>query len=198
MGVSPFLFKFCSQVNTMHRLFVALTLSDELKDLVLNTFAQYPKEGLRGISASNLHITGIFLGNVASTDLVDLKAELKALSERHEPFYLSMEAATPGPKLHRPRLIWTEITPSPGFSELVSDLRSQLSRFWSNPDSRPPLPHITMGRFRKNFKPPKDLPVIPLSGAADLEVASIELWESKPGPEGSVYTSLETWKFRQA
>lgn len=138
----------------------------------------------RWLRPENLHVTLVFLGQVAARRL----PELASLAERVQcpPFALSLD-----------RLRWwrgnrllclaPEVTPA-GLSVLVADLSAALSAAGFELERRAYRAHLTLAR---QVAASDRLPGLP--GPIVLEANAFSLMESRATPAGSRYLSLGIW-----
>lgn len=138
----------------------------------------------RWLRAENLHVTLVFLGQVAAGRL----PELKCLAERVHcpPFSLSLN-----------RLQWWRgnrllclapgVTPV-GLSVLVAELSAGLAAAGFELESRTYRAHLTLARqvAASDRLPGQSDPIV-------LEANAFSLMESRATPAGPRYLSLETW-----
>lgn len=145
--------------------------------------------GLRPVSPASIHLTLAFLGTRPLAE-VGLMAEAidRALREVGE-----LEGGAPLwlPK-RRPRALALEVREASGsLEELRSDLVEGLGSLtgWE-PERRGFLPHLTVGRASRGFRPNRGgLPPVP---ALRFLPEAITLYRSQLDPEGARYESLYT------
>ena len=176
-----------------HRLFVAIPIPQPLKAYILEHGNTFAAPGLRLTLPENLHLTGIFLGNVDADQIPDIEDELADIASRHHCFTLKPRIIEAGPNARRPKVLWTLMWESQPFLNLVKDFRTELNRFAQHPDERKPKPHITLGRYKKNYQPPRPLRPVETIDGPEMEVTQIELWESKLKKSGAEYGSMGEW-----
>lgn len=138
----------------------------------------------RWIRPENLHVTLVFLGQVPTARL----PELKGLAGRVQcpPFPLVLDELQwwRGHRL----LCLAPGTPPAGLSALVADLSAALRAAGFEPERRAYRAHLTLARQsastdRSLVQPD---PIV-------LEAAAFSLVESRTRPGGSRYSSLGTW-----
>ena len=128
----------------MPRLFVALTLPEDVKHLA----AALQDEGgpVRWTRLAQLHLTLRFIGE--TEDEAGLIAALRTV--QHAPFSLRLKGVGTFPNRRRPRLLWTGVE---GDTHALADLQRQVEQAvvhtGSDPESRRYHPHVTVGRFRR-------------------------------------------------
>ena len=178
------------QARERLRLFVALTLSDATRhELAAWQHAELAgRAGIRPVPAAQLHITLVFLGSRPATDVEPICAVVR--SRAADARIAPLEAV--GYRETRQVSMVTLREESPGGASGASDLARALMQALSSLgvyrlEDRPWLPHITVARFKTRPKlsprPPRLDPFRP---------REVVLYESRPGPGGSVYTALES------
>ncbi|MBY6034395.1 RNA 2',3'-cyclic phosphodiesterase [Marinobacter daepoensis] len=174
----------------MPRLFFGLEIPGATKAELLRV-----KTGLSGArwqQANQLHLTLAFLGEVEASRVPD--AQSLAREVRHSPFDLRVQGLGCFGRPEKPKILWAGVTPETELRDLQQSLATQLThhRFaLKNPSFKP---HITLSRFQANSGSVAALldqhPDTPFGCLAVHEFA---LFESRPGPQGSVYTVLERY-----
>ena len=163
------------------RLFLAIPLSDALKDSVLGLQSAFRAAGVRGryTRPENLHLTLAFIGEFGDPDLV-----LEAMETvEFEPFSIEMD------KLGRfDDLWWTGFGESAELNALVRRLRRALAEAGIPYDRKKFSPHVTI--LRRADIPARDrLPDSELAPEA-MTVDRFCLYNSTRGKGGMIYTEL--------
>jgi 2'-5' RNA ligase len=172
------------------RLFVAIPLPESLKDVLLPHLDGVPGK-FRRVPPKNLHVTVLFLGEVDRSDLERIKDALASVASRHAPFDLHLKDVGVGPRPSKPRLIWARFRKHDAFTALCEDVRSALSPYIQNEDTRSPRPHITLARFARGQQDQFFPSVSALDGS--LAVKDIQLWQSVLDPSGAKYSCLDSF-----
>jgi 2'-5' RNA ligase len=169
------------------RLFLALWPEDavrrRLRDLL--------EKGLsirsgRPEPVANLHITLVFIGDVAADRVDAIEQAIAGVSAA--AFELLLERVG---YWERPRILWLgprEVPPA--LYALVKDLRTVLETCGVQPETRPYLPHMTLAR--KVHRPPPPATLEPIR----WPVSGFSLMESVPVERRSSYRELATWPLR--
>ena len=161
------------------RLFIAIQLSDSMKDALIHTQNAMFDHGVRGryTGEENLHLTLAFIGEYPDAALV-----LEALSEvAFSPFDLTLEGLGCFGDLW-----WVGIQKSAPLDALVRRVRRALSESDIPFDRKRFSPHITLIRKAKGEMP--GLRFAPES----MLVERISLMRSDRGKNGMIYTELGT------
>lgn len=170
------------------RLFLALDLPDDLRSAL--AVQQFLLPLPRREPVENLHLTLVFLGEVAQWLAEDLHDALMAFRAPA----LSLEVT--GFDLFggdRPRLVHAMVHPDPALMVLQSRLATLARRSGAEPEARRYIPHITLGRF----PPQRGAEALRIESAvaqtafrAAFAVSEVTLFRSDRSSHGSVYTAL--------
>ena len=159
------------------RLFVAISLSEELKKSITGTLHEMKKAGIRGnyVPTQNLHLTLAFIGECRDADAV--KNVLASIS--FKPFKLALsDMGTFGD------LLWVGMKGGQGVSGAARAVRDALDAAGVDYDRKKFTPHITIIRKMsgnwKQVKPPK----------GDMMVRKISLMKSEQKDGKRVYTEI--------
>jgi 2'-5' RNA ligase len=162
------------------RVFIAIPLSEEFR-VSLNSYVElYRKYNMRWVAPENWHITLIFLGSIAPSDLARVQEIVFTEARTIHQFSLDFETLCFIPP-KRPHLFWARFQLSQPFSQFVQKLNAQLHREMV----RAPVPHITLGRLRSHFTFDIQSIQLPPVTVRECEVISSTLTD-----KGSVYSSL--------
>lgn len=169
------------------RLFLALWPDDGLRGRLRDLLErELPVRSGRPEPVANLHITLVFIGDVAGDRVSAI--EQAVASVPGAAFELSLERVG---YWERPRILWLgpREVPAVLFS-LVRDLRVALETCGIPPETRPYLPHMTLAR--KVLRLPPAVAIEPLRWA----VGAYSLMESVPCEGRSAYRELARWPLR--
>lgn len=168
------------------RLFVALPIGEQLLSSIKQLILMNKNlDGVRWTPLGNLHLTLFFLGEVDTIHVpeVILRMDEVQLIEFQLTFHsFSLEGGRP----KHPSMIWAKFNNSPEFTALYLKLRNSFEPFISEPIKfSDPIPHVTVGRFKKvqefELSIPMDEPFI---------VRGMELWQSVKSSTGVIYPIL--------
>lgn len=183
------------------RAFVAACLDPELlakiqrnQDLLEN---QLPSQAVRWTQSKHIHLTLKFLGNVAVSNVELLKSGLKTAAQGCRAFELRVSGLGCFPSFSRPRVIWLglegELAP---LQELQQKIERICESFGSHAEERRFQPHLTIGRVLAAGEKGRRVAEVVRGWRAGLigkwTLREIKLIQSKLGPHGSTYISLET------
>ena len=163
------------------RLFIAIQLNEEMRNLLGDIQDSYRRMAVRGnyTPAENLHLTLAFIGEYDDPDKV-LEA-LEAVS--FQPFRISLDRTGCFGDLH-----WAGIADSPQLENLVKQIRHALADAGITFDKKRFRAHITFLRratFPRGAKTP-----FPGIKTANMLVEEIALMCSTRGKHGMIYTKI--------
>ena len=166
------------------RLFIALRLSDRIRDVLVEAQEEMRWKGVQGnyTKEENLHLTLAFIGEYPEPDEV-----LEAIGEvGFVPFRIALgETGT------FPDIWWAGIEPSDSLEALVKRLRRVLAEHGIPFDRKKFVPHITLIRKPScRAEIPLD-EVIQRLPAESMTVDRISLMRSDRGKDGMIYTEIE-------
>ena len=161
------------------RLFVAINLSDEMKDALISAQNEMYDLGIRGnyTKEENLHLTLAFIGEYPDSEPV--MDALSAVSIR--PFDIALNGIGSFGTLW-----WAGMKDSPALTAVVRRVRRVLAEHDIPFDRKRFSPHITLIR-----KPSGEMPGIDIEPAS-MTVTKISLMRSDRGRNGMIYTELGT------
>ena len=127
------------------RLFIAINLSDEIKESLCLTMRELQAEGSKGTFSGreNLHLTLVFLGEVERSRISDIKAAMETVA--FAPF--DIEIGSPG-RFRRDEgdILWIGLKPNSKLASIRESLIKELKKRNFSPDDKPFKPHLTLGR----------------------------------------------------
>lgn len=167
------------------RLFFALWPSDEFRDEIVSaTRTMASDSGGRVIPPENLHVTLLFLGQVARSQLASVQ-QAGAACANSAGFELIFDRAE---IWGRANLLCLTTSSSPAaVTELAKKLRDSLRGEGSGKDEHEFRPHITLARDLPRRSRPETIK------ALRTKVNELVLVDSRPGPSGSQYSVLSRW-----
>ena len=128
----------------MPRLFVAIDLSDAVKESIL--LLQNGLRGAKWVACDNLHLTLRFIGEVPDIEADDIHSALSKI--RGFPFVLKLGGVGVFSSGSRPRSIWIAVEDRSAIDSLKCDIDRALVRLGFSPDGRKYIPHVTVARLK--------------------------------------------------
>lgn len=180
------------------RLFIGLDVPYEMRrNLELLLQLLRPQASIAWSSLSNLHITTKFIGEWPPHRLDELKRALESVP-RPAPLAIRIRGIGWFPNPHHPRVLYAGIAAPDSLAQLAGDTETACAQLGIPRENRAFHPHLTLARI----KPPADLAHLrqvisdlPSSDFGAFTSTEFHLYESRPGPAGSVYTKLSTCSF---
>lgn len=184
------------------RTFLAIELPDivlaSIRSTVLPLQTRFPKDPVRWVPIENMHVTLKFLGKTNSSDLADIKEQIKSCCRQSPAFDLELAGLGGFPAMQRPRVLWIGTKGSEQqVTELHGCIEARLQRLGFERENRKLHLHVTWGRVRRGT-PASEQRVVG-EALSDAEVGSLgqmrvehlTLFESHLRPAGAEYEMLE-------
>ncbi len=177
------------------RTFVAVFPPPEVREALFRAARDLPaSDDFRLTSREKIHLTLKFLGEVAEEDLARVKRTLAPIRGRYEPFEISVSGFGAFPSERQARILWSGIEEGTGpLRAIAHDVEELLEPLGFGRETRPYVPHLTLGRTRDRRAKVEVASVAP--PALRFTVSGVELVESAPGAGGVTYSILETFSF---
>lgn len=180
----------------MIRAFLGLDLPAPIKSqLVLEQFMLPVKDR---IAPENMHITLVFLGNVAEPVLEDLHLSLDT-TELGPPLHLQLKGLGLFGK-SEPHNLHAVVAPDPRLAALHAKLVRMAQRAGIDPDARRFGPHVTLSRLPKGSFERAELEAAIVRDALwtsdPFEVGAVTLFRSTLTKSGAVYDTLAEYNLR--
>jgi len=183
------------------RLFVAIDLPGEVKDLLAETAVQLsqnvPKRAIRWVRREQMHLTLRFLGDTAVAHLPNLQQALSQLVTQHHPLQLRLHGVGAFPNQKRPRVVWAglagDLAP---LQAMQADLEARLVGLGWEREKRPFNPHLTLGRV-KDARLARGLRWDVRLAEVGFGVTAVQLMQSELRPSGAVYTVRQEARLNQ-
>jgi 2'-5' RNA ligase len=182
----------------MRRVFIAINLSQNVKDIlrdILEKLArEYRRAPIRFVKPDGFHITLHFLGNQNDEMIEKLKRVLDEMAKDYKKTKLALDGFGFFSNAAQPRVLWlgTEEVGNRAIEDLQKNLGKELLKLGLEIDTRDWHPHITLGRISGQI----DTTILDSIKVPSVEwvVRSIELIQSDLKPEGVEYRILYSAK----
>lgn len=181
--------------STTIRLFFALDATAQAKPLLaiqqqLLRDVGHPESNSKPspVSAENLHLTLLFLGNQPMSQIPRLSQQAGRVVEAlaTTPFSLQLDHLGLFPKA---KVAWIAPSQPPEpLLQLEAQLRRAVAALGISVEERPYRPHVTLLRKATSFP---SSTVTPLT----LQARALHLYESRSTPDGVRYIQLASWDF---
>jgi len=185
--------------SAQRRVFVGIPLTANVGSVItmLRTVVDAPPEAIRWVSGKNLHLTLLFLGNLEDSRISVLNERL-AHSLTLDTFSVTLAGTGVFPTSTRPRVLWL------GFDQgrekliqLATQVQQAAATIVNSGHDSEYIPHVTIGRVRKQVKPWKINLESYLKTSYEpikFTVFSVFLYESELLPAGPRYSVLKEFK----
>jgi len=183
------------------RAFIAVRMSDAVEAALADFIGELrsPRDGVRWVRRSNLHVTLKFLGPAVEVAALDsLAGPLRSTASATEPFEFRAHGVGGFPDLVRPRVIWAGLA-GDGLAALAGRVEQAARGCGFEREPRPFSGHLTIGRVRdlRGYRATRAR----LAAARERDfgvsrVDSMTLYRSILSPAGSTYEALATFMFR--
>jgi 2'-5' RNA ligase len=186
------------------RTFIALELPDwvklELNDLEksLKILTDVPA---RWVPAKNIHITIIFLGQVARSKIQSIEKVVSQAAGKCERLHLQLSTLGAFPNLMRPRTLWVGLDGDVAKLLLLhKSLKDNMGSLGFNIENRPFNPHLTLARIGNSTHEASFRSLAEAAGLVQIrrvsfEIKRISLMESRLLPGGAAYSTLFSKEF---
>lgn len=174
------------------RIFIGIELEEGVKARIEKELKPFKKMGtpIRWAKPENIHLTLKFIGEVAEDLYPRIENALAEASVGLTPIRVGGRGLGKFPAGDEVHIFWAGIEPSAELESLFHRIEDILARFRIERETRPFVPHITVGRnkARFQFKPL----ISELENKSDVRlgewtVRSFQIFESRLTPQGPVY-----------
>jgi len=170
------------------RLFLGLPIPSELAQALtrLTRAIELPKG--RRTAPDNIHLTLVFLGEVAEPTLPPIERELSELT--FAPFQLRLTSLNTFP---RAGVLIAEVEPTRPLLYLQAKIAGAMARCGfpaEDPEARPYRPHITLARFHGSLRLSQSQHTLPASLQRSFIADTVNLYRSNLTPTGPHYEVL--------
>ncbi|AEM38001.1 2'-5' RNA ligase [Pyrolobus fumarii 1A] len=179
------------------RAFIAVDIDDpqvvsrlvQIRDLFVNTGTP-----MKPVEDYNMHITLRFLGEIPSTLIEDIYANV--LSKlRFRRFRIRLVGVGAFPSITRPRVIWVGVREgSDELQRLYREIESGLRRMGFRPEREEFVPHVTLARIKGSRNIERVVKLLQEYADVELgefEVRVVRLKQSILTPRGPIYKTLK-------
>jgi 2'-5' RNA ligase len=167
---------------TRMRLFLGLPIPPELAQALARRTQTIELPKGRRTAPENLHLTLVFLGEVADAQLPPIERELSELT--FAPFPLKLTSLNTFP---RAGVLIAEIEPTRPLLQLQAKVAAAMARCGFPPEDRAYHPHITLARFHGPLRLSTSQQAPP---HGSFTADTVNLYRSHPSPTGANYEIL--------
>ena len=183
----------------MKRLFVAVPVSEEVKDKLRQVVDELSKTGadLKLVSLSHLHFTLKFLGDVDEKQIPEIEKKLAGIVEKTKGFEVSVKGVGVFPSLERINVVWMGVENSTLVS-LMKEVGKELGFVRKN-DHDEDVAHLTIARV-KTERNKKELQEFAKRFEGKefgrMKVEKIILFESELRKEGAEHRVVKEFRLK--
>jgi 2'-5' RNA ligase len=181
------------------RLFVALDLSDSVRDAVAQFSdklrAEFPSA--RWTRIEGIHVTLKFIGEVSDERAVRIEDALSAVHS-DAPIEMKIRGAGFFPDERRPHVFWIGIDATPNLAEIAAQVETLLEALGVARESREFKPHLTLARIAESRGIEKLHDALNRCGPVDfgtVRTNEMHLYRSELGRGRAKYSRLKTFAF---
>jgi len=181
------------------RLFVALEIPENVgKNLsAVQQKLRLSGADLRQVRPENFHVTLKFLGETSSEKVSSIAEELRGV-RTDDAVAATFRGLGNAWHARRGGVLWVTMEVSEGLKILAGEINHRLERAGFVAEERDFLPHLTLARFKRNSALTTIRAMVQDYSGQEfgaIEPKEFHLIESKLGPGGSKYTTLESFHF---
>lgn len=184
------------------RLFTAVDLTDGARAAIaaeqarLRRAMERRRTSLRWVRPEHMHLTLVFLGEVADAQVPALVETMSAPFDL-VPFPAAFGGIGAFPPGRAPRVLWLGLAAGAREAgELERLVRRRAASLGIQMDGRPYHPHLTLARWREARRSECHLPEPRARAVARVDVREVTLYRSHPGPDGPTYNVLARGSLR--
>ncbi|WP_457550196.1 RNA 2',3'-cyclic phosphodiesterase [Archaeoglobus sp.] len=180
------------------RLFVAVDLSDEVRDRmenVLKTFKDF--KGVKAVERENLHITLMFLGEVSDRRVEIVKEKLKEI--RAKPFKIKLKGLGSFSYQGNIRVVWVGVEDGGENLKMLADAVESSLRSLGFRRDKDFVAHATVARVKKISPSDREKLLRAVERYKDynfgeMVVENFRLKKSTLTPKGPIYEDVEIYE----
>lgn len=183
------------------RLFTGIAIAPEVLSRMEELLDELrPLAAVRWSPLENLHITTKFIGEWPEARLDEIKGALATVAGPGR-IPISIRGFGFFPNSRHPKTVYAGVQAGAGLADLARSVNDALETIGCPRELRPFSPHLTLARLtRENLKHENigglrtHLTSMATTEFGAFEAKEFHLYLSKPGPGGSVYTQLSSWR----
>lgn len=197
-------FKANSPSRNVARLFIALTVSDAMREQIAVCQQQLQPllPGMRWVAPDSMHLTLVFLGEQSREHIREIAELVTASAENLPPFEWALGPLGFFGRPRQPSVIWIGLTEQPpALMSLQERLQTELQARGYADATRPFHPHITLGRVRQGRRDKgrrrmdadsltAAMRSVSFTSGGPSRIAHVHLIESRLSPTGAQYEVL--------
>jgi len=182
------------------RSFLAFELPEKIKEIIVRISEDLRRSGLdiRYVKPDNIHLTVVFMGSISRDYAGPIGKEVETVCKRYGSFEISLKGCGIFGGRGNPRVLWIGLDGDiQGMADLRDSLQHKLAPFGIKEETRGFKPHLTLARFRKNFRPSEKFDEFLIKhhslSSPICRVSELVMFRSDLNPGGAIYTKLNAW-----
>jgi 2'-5' RNA ligase len=182
------------------RLFIAVPLPDKIIESVSeiqNSLKKSSETLVKWVNTRSIHITLKFLGEIEENRVAVINQSLSKIEVPFQSIDLSLNNIGFFPNPKRPRVIWVGLKGDTENTAIIADkIDKALIKEGFEPENRPFKPHLTLGRFKDNYRLDSLLSKVEEISPASSDVftsTEFHLYQSVLKPSGAEYKVLNSF-----
>lgn len=184
----------------MIRLFIALEISDDVINLVINERDKLlgKEKSIRWESRDKLHITLKFLGDTDKALIGNIEQAIEVIVKNSKSFQMELGKFGVFRRNGEPKILWVGLKGSKELERIVNEIGDSFTKFGYSKDERTFKPHVTILRFRGHERIDKILELLEVKLPEKEYMAKyITLYKSELTKGGSVYTAIKRFQLEK-
>ncbi|MFC1498452.1 RNA 2',3'-cyclic phosphodiesterase [Verrucomicrobiota bacterium] len=186
--------------NDTVRAFIAIEISEEVRRNISRLQADFVKTGVKvkWVKPENMHLTLLFFGETQPAAVTNIVTIMDGITQETVPFVCEVSGMGFFGRPKSPRIVWAGIA---GDVEILKSVQAGLVSSLKNSgldlDSKPFVPHLTIGRIRDSRNAGNLISAIEAEknrSFGRIEVNRLVLVKSELRPTGPIYSLLHESK----
>ncbi len=183
------------------RLFIAVPVSDELKEKILGIQNRIKLTGIDAklVEAENLHFTIKFLGETPEEKIQEIKNAIEKACANFSPFDIGIAGIGAFPNRNYARVVWVSAREGlQDFENLIKAVDENVSKL-SFQKENGYAPHLTIARIRSGRNAPKlqkMLEELEKPAIGKMRVEEVKLMKSTLTKNGPIYEEVCSVKLK--
>ncbi|OGI12518.1 2'-5' RNA ligase [Candidatus Micrarchaeota archaeon RBG_16_36_9] len=175
------------------RAFLGISISEDLKNKILNIQKKFSAFDIKFVEPENLHFNLKFFREIENENIEKLRRVVEEIVKKYQPFDIEIRGLGVFPNKSYIRVVWIGV--KEGYNNLMSlveEIQNSIEDLGFVKEEKF-VPHLTLGRVRtaRNEEELKKL----VEELQDVEIGSmkidsIKLFQSKLSPKGPVYEEV--------
>lgn len=178
------------------RAFIAIELDPQAHNELSSLQETLKNSGadVKWVEPRNIHLTLRFLGGIKPVVSEEVKRIMTETAAHFKAFDLTIKDIGGFPDIDSPRVIWVGVDSGAGeATRIAKEIETKLESIGIPKEERKFHPHLTLGRARSRKNGDKLHELIgrtKFKGNSKIKADHLTLFESRPAPQGSIYTPL--------